>query len=60
MSQMWPSKVKGGGGWVQMVEKKNHIAHFQDYYQTPKQVFESRSVSFMVERWFVVHKVALL
>ncbi len=58
MSQMWPSKVGGGLGvkWW----KQNTTAQFKDYYQTPQKVFESRSIAFMVERWFVDHKVALL
>jgi len=45
---MQPSKV--GEGRSQMVETKNHIAHFEDYSQTPKQVFESLSIAFMVPR----------
>jgi hypothetical protein len=57
MSQMWPSKLGGGG---QMVETKNHRTLGRLLPNTQKKVFESRSIAFMVPRWFVDHKVALL
>ncbi len=58
MSQMWPSKVGGGRGikWW----KRETTTRFKDYFRTPKKVFESLSIGFMVQRWFVHHKVALL
>ncbi len=39
------SKGSGGVKWW----KRKTIAHFEDYYQTPKQIFESRSIDFVVE-----------
>jgi hypothetical protein len=61
MSQMWPSKVGGGeGGGVQMVETKNHRTLGRLLPNTQKKFFESRSIAFMVQKWFVDHKVALL
>ncbi len=38
-----------GDGEVKWWKRKT-IAHFEDYYQTPIQVFESRSIAFMVLR----------
>jgi hypothetical protein len=55
MSQMWPSKVEGIKWW-----KWKTTEHLEDYYRTPKKVFESRSIAFMVPTLFVDHKVALL
>jgi hypothetical protein len=52
---MWPSKV-GGVKW----RKQKTIEHLEDYYQTPKNVFESHSIAFMVQRSFVDHKGVLL
>jgi hypothetical protein len=52
---MWLSKVGGLKWW-----KQKTIEHLEDYYQTPKKIFESRSITLMVQRWFVDHKVALL
>jgi hypothetical protein len=57
MSQIWPSKVAGRGS---NGGNEKPPAHFEDYYRTPKKVFENRSIAFMVQRWFVDHKVALL
>ncbi len=48
------ARIWSNGGY----EKSAYI--LEDYYQTPKKVFESRSIAFMVPRWFVDHKVALL
>jgi hypothetical protein len=55
VSQMWPSKVGGVKWW-----KRKTTKHLEDYYRTPKKVFESLSIAFMVQRWFVDHKVALI
>jgi hypothetical protein len=46
----------GGGKWW----KRETTENLENYYQTPKKVFESRSIAFMVQRLFVDHKVALL
>jgi hypothetical protein len=59
MSQMWPSKVGGVGGG-QMVETKNHPTLGRLLSHTPKKVFESCSITFMVQRLFVDHEVAFL
>jgi hypothetical protein len=58
MNQMQPSNVGGGGG--QMVKTKNHPTLGRLLSNTPKKVFESCSIAFMVQRLFVDHKVALL
>ncbi len=55
MNQMWPSKVRG----AQMVEWKT-TEHLEDFYWTPKNVFESHSIAFMVQRTFIDHKIAFL
>jgi len=60
MSQMWPSKVGGGWGWGVKWSKWETTEHLEGYYRTPKKVFESRPNSFMVQRRFADHKVALL
>jgi hypothetical protein len=36
------------------------IRHLEDYYQTPKKVFESHYIAFMVPRQLKDHKVVLL
>jgi hypothetical protein len=54
MSQMWPSKVEGIKWW-----KLKTIKYLEDYYRTPKKIFESRSIAFMVQTLFLDHKVEL-
>jgi len=43
-----------------MVETKNHRNTWKTITEHPKEVFESRSIAFIVQRLFVDHNVALL